>query len=103
MQFYSFTPQYGFLLGAAVTATTAAGAIALLTLDRDRRSLKVFNGSDAPVMVTYNGANFDYLPAGVGQVWDLGANALQAASGLIIGAYNLGAAPTTGRVTATAI
>lgn len=102
-QFYTIRHQYREVAGTAVTPTTAGTALLLLTLDSDRRFLRINNGGDVPLKVTRNATDFDYLLAGQSQTYDLGADALQGASGDVFGVYNLGAPPTTRLVTALAL
>lgn len=95
------SPQYARLAAASVTASTAGTANTILTLT-GRRRLVVCTGSlDTETILTYNGANWLFLPAGASVAVDLSASGLTFADSKVIGVYYL-VAPTTGSISCAA-
>jgi len=99
--FWNIRPQIGGLGFAAVTATTAGTANAVVTADSERRIVVVTNALNTPVMLTYDGSAFVELQASNGLVIDLGQNSLCLNVDKVIGVYHLGAAPSSGRLSVT--
>jgi hypothetical protein len=91
------TPQSGRLAFGSVTGTTAGTANAILTLSGRRRIIICTNSLNTETMLTYNGANWLPLPAGVGVAVDLSASGLTFADGKVVGVYYQ-AAPASGAI-----
>ena len=99
---YDATPQSGRLAFGSVTGTTAGTANTILTLTGRRRIVICTNSLNTETMLTYNGANWLPLPAGVGVAVDLSASGLTLADGKIVGIYYQ-SAPGSGAVGCTAL
>lgn len=89
------TPVAARVLYSAVTATTAGTATTVNTTTCEHRIMLISSSLNAAVMITYNGIDLVMLPATTCVGIDLGAGGLVTGSGLIIGVYHLGTAPTT--------
>lgn len=89
------TPDAARIAYDAVTTTTAATAVAINTTSCEHRILLVSSNLNVPVMVTYDGIDLVVLPASTSVAIDLASAGLVTASGIIIGVYHLGTAPTT--------
>lgn len=70
------------------------------------RMLKIYNNTDADLIISYNGgfSDQDYIPEGTGQIYDYGSN-MSAKAGLLeqpafqsVSVKNVGAAATAGSV-----
>jgi hypothetical protein len=95
------TPQYGRLAAASVTGTTAGTANTIITLSGRRRIVACTNSLDTETILTYNAANWLFLPAGSSVVMDLSASGLTFADAKVVGVYYL-TVPTTGSIACTA-
>lgn len=95
------TPQYGRVAAASITATGPTGAT-VLTLSGRRRLVVCTNDLNQDTVLTYNGANWIYLPSSTGVAVDLSASGLTLAADKIVGIYNLGSVPTDGSIGCTA-
>lgn len=96
------TPQYGRLAAASVTHSSAATADTVLTLTGRRRIVVCTNSLNAETILTYNGANWLFLPASTGVAVDLSASGLTFADAKVIGIYYVTGAPATGSIGCTA-
>jgi hypothetical protein len=90
-------PQSGRLAFGSVTGTTAGTANTILTLTGRRRIVICTNSLNTETMLTYNGANWLPLPAGVGVAVDLSASGLTFADAKVVGVYYQ-TVPTSGAI-----
>lgn len=87
------------ILAAAVVASTPGTATAIVTPNKPILSLDVRNTLDTDVMLSYDGAAWLFIPAGVSFVRDYTRYLLDGE--FAIGIYHLGSAPTAGRLVLT--
>lgn len=91
------------LAAASVTATTAGTAIALIaTLNRAKKFFFLQNTLNQDVMITYDGADWFPLLAGLPVALDLGSDSFWLEGGKAIGVYHLGVAPASGKLAGAA-
>lgn len=95
---YAILPKSGSLIAASITGTTAATANTIFTLLRSAQELVIAADFNTSVMVTFNGVDFQYLPAGGSTVRDFGSDHAYAPAGSVIGAYYISGTPTAGRI-----
>ena len=84
--------------GLFSAATSSGAAVTLVTLNAQKRSAKIMNLTDKPIVVMFGAVEVDYLEAGATQTYDPGANRVWIESGVVIKAYIDGSAPTSGAV-----
>src|SRR5688572_17058298 len=99
--FYDATPQYTLLGHASVTGTTAGTANTILTLSGRRRIVVCTNSLNTETVLTYNGANWIFLPVATSTAVDLSASGLTFGDGKVIGIYYV-TDPSSGSIACTA-
>ena len=92
------TVQTANIAAASVTASAVGSANAIATLSAEKVLCIVTNSLNQPVWLSYNAANWVWLPASTGFAIDLSAANRRMLSGKVIGIYHDGAAPTTGKL-----
>ena len=98
---YDATPQYGIVGHAGVTGTTAGGANTIMTLTGRRRIVVCTNSLNTETVLTYDGANWVFLPASGSVAVDLSAAGLTFGDGKVIGVYYV-TDPSSGSIACTA-
>lgn len=93
---YEATQQASELIAASITATSIGSATTLMTTDKQRRFLSVTSSLNQAVIVTRNGAYWQYLGAGAAGFWDLGSNNEYLGVSVVFAAYAVSATPTSG-------
>jgi hypothetical protein len=103
-----YPPQLMTIAGTGITATTAATAVALTngTVLRDATVFLLLNSCNQTIKITLgttssNGVDFLQLESGDEVLLDLASDGFRLPSGIIVGAYNTGTAPTSGTVRVT--
>lgn len=96
------TPLHGRLAFGSVTGTSAGTANTIITTTGRRRVVICTNNLNADMVLTYNGADWAFLPSAVGIAIDLGASGLTLADNKAIGVYRSSGAATAGSVGCTA-
>lgn len=100
---YDFTPQMGSVVAfGSVTGTSTGTANTLLTLSGKRRVVTCSSNLNADMVLTYNAANWLYLPAGQSVSVDLGASGLNFADAKVIGVFRNSGAATSGNIACSA-
>ncbi len=94
-------PQYGRLAAASVTGNSAGTANTIITTSGRRRLVMCTNSLNTETILTYDGANWLFLPASSGVAVDLSASGLTFAHSKVIGIYYL-SAPGSGSIACTA-
>jgi hypothetical protein len=94
-------PQRGELAAAALSATTAGTAHAVLTTTKDSVLVSIENTTDAELMVTRDGVDFKRMPAGSFRVFDVKADGV-AFGPYVWGVYEIGN-PTSGFIEIVAL
>ncbi len=93
MAFYGSGLDQQFIRVTSVTGTNVSTADTLLTLNKNRLLLMAITDFDAPVVLTFNGADLAYLPPNQNIAIDLKKYDKSMRAGSVVGVYKTGASP----------